>query len=65
MRNDKYFTWRWSSALSLVKLGNDGLHDVLHLLLLGLELVHISLGVVLQPLDLLIDDLLDLALLVL
>ena len=32
-----------SSALTLVELGDDGLDDVLHLLLLGLELVSIGL----------------------
>ena len=32
-----------SSALSLVELGDDGLDDVLHLLLLGLELVSVGL----------------------
>ena len=36
-------TWRWSSSLALVKLGNDGLDDVLHLLLLGLEVLGLSL----------------------
>ena len=32
-----------SSSLALVELGDDGLDDVLHLLLLGLELVSIGL----------------------
>ena len=32
-----------SSALALVELGDDGLDDVLHLLLLGLELVSVGL----------------------
>merc|ERR1712137_157715 len=48
---------------SLVKLGNDWLDDVLHLLLLGLEVLGLSLGVLLQPRDLLVHDLLDLLLL--
>ena len=32
-----------SSSLALVELGDDGLDDVLHLLLLGLELVSVGL----------------------
>ena len=36
-------TRRWSSSLALVKLGDDGLDDVLHLLLLGLEVLGLSL----------------------
>ena len=36
-------TWRWSSSLALVKLGDDWLDDVLHLLLLGLEVLGLSL----------------------
>ena len=32
-----------SATLALVQLGDDGLDDVLHLLLLGLELVSVSL----------------------
>ena len=35
--------WRWGAALALVQLGDDGLDDVLHLLLLGLELVSVGL----------------------
>ena len=76
--------WRWGAALALVQLGDDGLDDVLHLLLLGLELLSVGLlhithsqsavhleaqcsayRVVLEPLDLLVNDLLDLTLLVL
>ena len=44
----------------LVKLGNDWLDDVLHLLLLGLEVLGLSLGVLLKPCDLLVHDLLNL-----
>ena len=33
----------WSSSLALVKLGDDRLDDVLHLLLLGLEVLGLSL----------------------
>ena len=35
--------WRWGAALALVQLGDDGLDDVLHLLLLGLELLSVGL----------------------
>ena len=35
--------WRWGAALALVQLGDDGLDDVLHLLLLGLEVLGLGL----------------------
>merc|ERR1712119_263779 len=56
--------WRRGAALSLVEFSDDGLDDVLHLLLLSLEVLSLGLGIVLQPLDLLVDDLLNFALLV-
>ena len=37
----------------LVELGDDWLDDVLHLLLLGLQLLRVSVRVLLQPCDLL------------
>merc|ERR1712087_176028 len=46
---------RRSTSLTLVELCNDGLDDVLHLLLLRLHLVSISVSVLLQPGNLLID----------
>ena len=47
----------------LVELGDDWLDDVLHLLLLGLQLLRVSVRVLLQPCDLLVQDLPDLLLL--
>ena len=33
------FSTRWSSALTLIQLGDDWLHNVLHLLLLSLQIL--------------------------
>merc|ERR1719341_3032774 len=55
--------WRRSTS-SLVQLSNDGLHNVFHLLLLCFEIFSRSILILLQPGDLLVDHLLDLALLV-
>ena len=52
----------WGATLTLVKLGNDGLHDIFQLFLLSLEGVGICLGVGLEPRDLFVDGLLDLLL---
>ena len=52
----------WGATLTLVKLGNDGLHDIFQLFLLSLEGVGIGLGVGLEPGDLFVDGLLDLLL---
>ena len=41
----------------LVQLCNDGLNDVFHLFLLCFQLLGVSVGVLLQPGDLLIDHL--------
>ena len=53
-----------SASLSLVQLGDNGLDNVLHLLLLGLEVLGGGVSIIFKPLDLLVDDLLNLTLLV-
>merc|ERR1711902_169699 len=53
-----------SATLSLVQLGDNGLDNVLHLLLLGLEVLGGGVSIIFKPLDLLVDDLLNLTLLV-
>ncbi|KAF4529500.1 hypothetical protein B566_EDAN017804 [Ephemera danica] len=52
------------AALVLVQLGDDGLHHVLERLLVRLELLHVAVLVLLQPLDLLVNRLLHLGLVV-
>lgn len=49
----------WRPACTAVELADDGLHDLLQLLLLGLELLQVGVLVRLHPLDLLLHGLLD------
>ncbi len=49
----------WRATRAAVQLAYDGLHDFLQLLLLDLEVLEICFLVRLQPLDLLLDGLLD------
>merc|ERR1719367_1169060 len=58
-----FSTW-WSSSLTLVQLGDDWLHNVLHLLLLSFQILSFRISILLQPFDLLIDNFLNFALLI-
>merc|ERR1711994_690699 len=56
-------TWGRCSTSILVKFSNDGLNNILHFLLLCLQLISLGLCIFLKPTDLLVDNLLNLLLL--